>query len=274
MTMKKYFFIFYFFISLFFFNIFAEDIYPPDIKKIIDSKKIRVALYPGDIIPFFVHKPQLEGFDISLIRQIADTLGVELEIVSDSESFEGMINLVAEGKADIAVSELSITLERAKKVNFTTPYLVLNQGLLLNRAESQKRKFNQLIPELNQKDIKIAYLKNSSYVLYTKQLFGKADLVGYNSWEEIVKAVEKKEVLAGLVDETTLKIFVIQYPEKVLEIKTVEIVDLKDPVGIAVSPQCPNLLIWLNTLIEIKDVKTSLQEIIKKYLYLIKQEKK
>jgi len=273
--MKKYSFIICFLFCLIFFKIFPADIYPPDIKRIIDNKKIRVAFYPVNLPPFFTNTPRRDGFDINLMHKIADAFGVDLEIIDTAKTSDDVINLVSEGKAEIAVSELSITLQRAKKVNFTDPYVVLIPGLLVNKGQWEKYDTAEsIIPRLNQENMKIAYLKDSSFAQFSRELFKFADHIGYSSWDEIIDAISKKEVDAGFVDEITVKTFSLQHPEKALDIKTIEILKYKDPIAIAINPGYPNLRLWLNTFIKIKGIRTSLEKILEDYDYLIPKKKK
>ena len=60
------------------------------------------------------------GSDVDIARQFALDLGVELEIVPTTGS--SRIPLLQSGKADMVISSLAITPERAKAVDFSIPY--------------------------------------------------------------------------------------------------------------------------------------------------------
>ncbi len=91
-----------------------------DIEK---AKKIRVAIDLG-VPPFGFkdEKLQATGSDVETAQMLAKDWGVELEIVPTTSP--NRIPFLQTGKADIVISSLSITPERAKVVDFSVPYAV------------------------------------------------------------------------------------------------------------------------------------------------------
>ena len=89
-----------------------------DIKK---AGKIRIAIDLA-IPPFGMtdDKMQAAGSDVDLARLLAKDLGVELEIVTTTGPTR--IPMLQTNKADLVVSTLSITPDRAKVVDFSLPY--------------------------------------------------------------------------------------------------------------------------------------------------------
>lgn len=89
-----------------------------DIKK---AGKVRIAIDLA-IPPFGMadDKMQPTGSDVDLARLLAKDLGVELEIVTTTGPTR--IPFLQTNKADLVVSTLSITPERAKVVDFSVPY--------------------------------------------------------------------------------------------------------------------------------------------------------
>lgn len=89
--------------------------------------------------PFLLHKGRrLIGIDIAMAMEIADELSLELELNRSARDFNSVCRQVADGQADIAISKLSITLERAQYVRFTRPYVVLGVGMVVNRVQEAK----------------------------------------------------------------------------------------------------------------------------------------
>lgn len=85
------------------------------------ANKIRVGIDLG--APFYGYideKMQPVGSDVEAARLLAQDLGVELEIVQTTNS--GRIPNLLSNKADLIISSLSITPERAKAVDFSIPY--------------------------------------------------------------------------------------------------------------------------------------------------------
>lgn len=85
------------------------------------ANKIRVGIDLG--APFYGYideKMQAVGSDVEAAQLLAQDLGVELEIVQTTNS--GRIPNLLSNKADLIISSLSITPERAKVVDFSVPY--------------------------------------------------------------------------------------------------------------------------------------------------------
>lgn len=85
------------------------------------ANRIRVGIDLG--APFYGYidgQMQPAGSDVEAARLLAKDLGVELEIVQTTNSAR-IPNLLS-NKADLIISSLSITPERAKAVDFSIPY--------------------------------------------------------------------------------------------------------------------------------------------------------
>jgi polar amino acid transport system substrate-binding protein len=85
------------------------------------AKKIRIAIDLA-IPPFGMTDDKLlpTGSEVDVARLLAKDLGVELEIVTTTGPTR--IPLLQTGKADIVISTLSITADRAKVIDFSLPY--------------------------------------------------------------------------------------------------------------------------------------------------------
>jgi len=72
--------------------------------------------------------PDYTGFDIDLINAVADDLGLEVQI--EDAPFD-LILTGGGGQFDLSISATTITPAREKKVDFSDPYFVSSQGLLV-----------------------------------------------------------------------------------------------------------------------------------------------
>ena len=63
---------------------------------------------------------QFAGFDMDLIRAVADKAGYDVEILN--MGFDALIPALMTRSIDVIAAGLSITEERAKRVDFTKPY--------------------------------------------------------------------------------------------------------------------------------------------------------
>jgi polar amino acid transport system substrate-binding protein len=74
------------------------------------------------------------GYDIDLLRGVADANSLELEVID--LPFDGILGSLAAGDCDVVASALTITDERAEQVDFSAPYFDADQSLLI-RVEDE-----------------------------------------------------------------------------------------------------------------------------------------
>lgn len=72
---------------------------------------------------------KIVGFDIDLAQEIANDTGRQLVI--EEMNFDGLIAALQAGKIDMAVAGMSVTPDRAKNVNFSNPYYLANQMIIV-----------------------------------------------------------------------------------------------------------------------------------------------
>lgn len=67
---------------------------------------------------------------------LARRLGVELQFVRTAATHDELVAQVATGEVDVAVSSITRTVERAKVVRFSRPYLTQSVAVALNRVRA------------------------------------------------------------------------------------------------------------------------------------------
>ena len=67
------------------------------------------------------------GFDVDSMRWIAEKKGIT--VTFQPTAWDGMIPSMEAGKIDMVYSGMTITPERQEKVNFSIPYLKINQSI-------------------------------------------------------------------------------------------------------------------------------------------------
>ncbi|XP_045769829.1 glutamate receptor ionotropic, kainate 3-like isoform X1 [Maniola jurtina] len=87
---------------------------------------------------------RFEGFTIDLIGKLADMLGFNYEFELEADygklnngSWTGMIYKIREDKADFAICDLTITKERQKGIDFSTPFMSLGISILYKEPSKQ-----------------------------------------------------------------------------------------------------------------------------------------
>lgn len=80
--------------------------------------------------PFeFIEDGEERGFDIDLMEEIADRLGVDTEYVD--ANFDTIFQQLAGGDFDVIISAITITEERAETIAFSDPYFEATQALVV-----------------------------------------------------------------------------------------------------------------------------------------------
>jgi polar amino acid transport system substrate-binding protein len=84
----------------------------------------------ADYPPFSYYTPdfKVDGFDVALIREIGQRLGVDVEI--KDMAFEGLGGALQLNQIDVAIAALSVTPEREAVIDFTTVYYVGEDAIL------------------------------------------------------------------------------------------------------------------------------------------------
>ena len=104
----------------------------PTLAAIVVRKELRIGLETG-YMPFEMRDKHgdIVGFDVDIARQMARKLGVKLTLVD--QSWDGIIPALLTGKFDVLMGGMTITEERAKRVDFTDPYFQAGLSVLLNK---------------------------------------------------------------------------------------------------------------------------------------------
>lgn len=110
------------------------------LKDIQDRGKLVVALSP-DYAPFEFKtlvggKDTIVGADVEIAKAIGEKLGVEVEF--SAMSFNNVLASLSSGKADIAISGISATEERAKTFDFSEVYYNAKNIVLVKKEDLAK----------------------------------------------------------------------------------------------------------------------------------------
>lgn len=224
---------------------------PPDIATIKKRNVLIVSMTKKDVPPFFSGDAEnIRGLDVEIARRIGVLVGVPVEFRRDAESFAEVVEQVRDGRADIAVSKLSITGPRLLTVRFSDPYIKLKQAMIINRLWlSQNSQGKEVYEVLRNFNGKISFVKNSSYDTFARTNFPKAIYTPEDSWDTIINNVTSGAIAAGYRDEFEIKKISFEKPEAAITTKTVTISDSIDNIAVAVNVNSTQLLSIVNYVI-------------------------
>lgn len=99
-----------------------------------EGKEVYIVGVDAAFPPFtWVEQGEFKGFDIEVMKAIADLEGFEVEF--RDLPWATIITALAQGKIDIIASGLSITCERDRVIDYSLPYWEVDQAILV-RADS------------------------------------------------------------------------------------------------------------------------------------------
>ena len=88
-----------------------------------DAAPRQVTVATRDLTPFVMNQDSVRtGFTIDLLNEIAKHTEWRYTYV-DFDNVQGLLNAVANGRADLGAAAVSITADRAKQFDFSQPML-------------------------------------------------------------------------------------------------------------------------------------------------------
>jgi ABC-type amino acid transport substrate-binding protein len=248
----------------------------PEIAAIKTRGILRVAMHQVDHPPFFMkdEKGELIGLDVEIAKDIAAQLQVKLEIIRTAPSFDDVVQQIIDGEADVAIAKLSMTLPRAEKVRYTSPYVTMSKALLINRFVLGTMPERITVREMfDLPQAKIGAIAHSSYANLAVRVFPKAQVFPEPSWDkDLVPRLKRGELWALFRDELEVRRTMFLVKDAALNFLAVNLSDEQDPIMMAVHRNHVLLQQWLNLYIEYAFRKPEMSEVIKKYEKYLREE--
>jgi polar amino acid transport system substrate-binding protein len=219
-----------------------------DLKSIVERGVLHVAVTPFNLPAFHWRSGEtLAGPEIELARQLGRALGVEVKFVDKAESFDAVVDAVANGQADIGVSKLSQTYYRLMRVRFSDPYLTLRHALLYNRAAVAARANGQP-PDtvLRQFRGRIGAIRDSAYVDFGRRNFHDAEIVEVPNWVVAVDQLVGRQLDAIYRDEFEIRRVLKNRPALNVQFGAAVISDQKAFLSVAICETCARLQEFIN----------------------------
>ena len=141
---------------------------------------------------------KLQGFDIDLAKVIAKHIFTnENAVVFVPVTASNRISMLNSGKVDMLIATMSITDQRRLVVDFSEPYYMAGQAILVRRRNSVSS-----IKQLNGKKIIIVY--GSTGEMSVRMNAPEAIVRGYKNYDLAYKALKSGEADAMIADDTIL----------------------------------------------------------------------
>jgi polar amino acid transport system substrate-binding protein len=163
----------------------------------IKQRSILVVGTKADYKPFGFRDPSgaIVGFEPDLARDVADRLGVKLQLEPVVSS--NRMQFLRQGKIDLMIATMNVTDERRKTVGIIEPsYYASGVNVLANRKVALKR-WEAL------KDQKICAIQGTFFNKYVAEKYG-ADIVAFRGQNEAETALAQGNCIAWLADDTAI----------------------------------------------------------------------
>jgi polar amino acid transport system substrate-binding protein len=178
---------------------------------------------------------ELVGFDIDMAKAMADTMGVELEF--KTMPFDQLIPALEQGKVDIVLSNMTMTVDRNMRVAFAGPYFVSGKCLVTKEQEIAQLDEPEDLKEAN---VKIAVVKGTTSENFVKELLPQAKRMPVENVDMGINMVVKGKANALLTDFPICLSIMKRFPDSgfqsVVSLLTYE------PIGIALPANDPLLM--------------------------------
>ncbi|MDK2907327.1 MAG: polar amino acid transport system substrate-binding protein [Thermosipho sp. (in: thermotogales)] len=199
------------------------------------------------------------GYDVEFAKLIAKVLGVKVKFVITN--WDGIIPALITDKFDIILAAMTITPERALKVNFTIPYYQTGQALMYNSEIYPEGLDREKIKKMGNK-AKIAVQLGSTGEIAARKNFPNAQILTFETVDAAAYQVIIKKADAMIFDDLYYGTLSKKYPA----IKMNEELLTKENLGIAVKKEDLDLLLWLNTFIECVKTDGTLEQLKQKWI--------
>jgi ABC-type amino acid transport substrate-binding protein len=185
--------------------------------------------------PFEQGKPgHYTGFDIELIEAIAEKMGRTAEV--QDTSFETIFRDVGQGKFEAVISAATITPEREKAVDFSNPYYLSEQAVLVKEGSEIKS-----LSDLEGKTVGVQ--QGTTGQELAKEKANASEVRPFPEGPDAVNALKAGTVEAVVIDAPVAQDAV----EKSGGIEIAEKVPTEEEYGIAVGQGETELLEEINT---------------------------
>jgi polar amino acid transport system substrate-binding protein len=136
------------------------------------------------------------GFDVDVVKEICDRINCKPNWVTTA--WDGIFPALADGQFDMVVSGVTITEERDKIVDFSDPYIIVQQGILMRVEDAGKT-----IDAFKSGDLRLASQNGTTNAQLGEELVGRDNLQLFDSFNNAVVAVQNGDVDGVIIDSTS-----------------------------------------------------------------------
>lgn len=197
---------------------------------------------------------QVVGFDVDVVNAVCAKINCQAEFVTTG--WDGIFAALDQGSFDLVASGVSITEERKKAMDFSDPYIVNSQAVLM-RVEDQ----GITLDRFKDAGRKLSAQANTTDAQVAEGVVGKENVAAYDTFSAAIIALKNKDVDGVVINGANAAAYEREFAgELVVAIKDLE----SDPLGLVFRKGDENVAAFNEGLKMIKDDGT-LDQLISKY---------
>ncbi|OCP15569.1 MULTISPECIES: transporter substrate-binding domain-containing protein [unclassified Ensifer] len=197
---------------------------------------------------------QIVGFDVDVVNAVCAKINCQAEFVTTG--WDGIFAALDQGNFDLVASGVSITEERKKAMDFSDPYIVNSQAVLM-RVEDQ----GITLDAFKAAGRKLSAQANTTDAQVAEGVVGKENVAAYDSFSAAIIALKNKDVDGVVINGANAAAYEREFAgELVVAIKDLE----SDPLGLVFRKGDENVAAFNEGLKMIKDDGT-LDQLVNKY---------
>lgn len=197
---------------------------------------------------------QIVGFDVDVVNAICAKINCQAEFVTTG--WDGIFAALDQGSFDLVASGVSITDERKKAMDFSDPYIVNSQAVLMRVADQ-----GLSLEDFKSQGKKLSAQANTTDAQVAEGIVGKENVAAYDSFSASVIALKNKDVDGVVINGANAAAYEREFAgELVVAIKDLQ----SDPLGLVFRKDDANIAAFNEGLKAIKDDGT-LDQLIGKY---------
>jgi polar amino acid transport system substrate-binding protein len=206
--------------------------------EILKRGEIRIACQTQGAPFSFVDKNgKRTGSSVEICNMIAKEMGVKAKYLN--YDWDGLIPALLSKKADMLAADMTPTLKRAMKINFTEPYMYTGSVVFV-KQDSPIKTLQDI-----KAGTKMAVLLGSTGENDAKKAFPEAKLKTYKGGGPLlINAVLAGHVEAGVNDGSSVRSQLSNFPPN--SVRVLEGQLSRSPLAFAVRYDSPDLLRWLD----------------------------
>ena len=162
------------------------------------------------------------GFDVDVVNAICEKINCKAEFVTTG--WDGIFTALQEGQFDLVASGVSITEERQQVMDFTEPYIINGQAILVRAADAALT-----VDDFKDGKRKLSAQANTTDAATAEEIAGKDNVQAYDTFNGSVLALRNGDVDGVVINGANAGAYEAEFAGELV----VTIRDLKaDPLGL------------------------------------------